>query len=115
MASEALVHALGQAVQVLSSQVRSGRVQMESAIADLMSRFVNLHQRLGNAVQASRGDSQGGSPQDLAALFQSSENELLSVLKHIAAATAQHEAQQATISCLVATGYRPGKDGQRCG
>lgn len=101
MASETLVHALGQAVQVLSSQVRSGRVQMESAIADLMSRFVNLHQRLGNAVQASRGDSQGGSPQDLAALFQSSENELLSVLKHIAAATAQHEAQQATIAALL--------------
>ncbi len=101
MASEALVHALGQVVQVLSSQVRSGRMQMESAIADLMSRFVNLHQRLGNAVQASRGDSQGGSSQDLAALFQSSEKELLSVLKHIAAATAQHEAQQATISALL--------------
>ncbi|PKY11182.1 hypothetical protein B1757_05735 [Acidithiobacillus marinus] len=101
MASETLISALGQAIQVLSSQVRSGRTQMESAIADIMSRFVSLHQRLGNAVQASRGDAHGGSSQDLGALFQSSENELLSVLKHIAVVTAQHESQQNVISALL--------------
>lgn len=101
MTSDSLVSALGQAISVLSSQVRSGRIQMESAIADIMSRFVNLHQRLGNAVQVSRGDTHGGSPQDLATLFQNSENELLSVLKHIAAVTAQHETQQSVISALL--------------
>ncbi len=102
MTSEALVTALGQAVQVLGLQVHSGRMQMETAIADIMSRFVSLHQRLANAVQASRGETQSEDGSlDLAALFRSSENELSGVLKHIASATTQHETQQKTISALL--------------
>lgn len=102
MTTEIFVEAMVQAVQVLSAQVRSGRLQMESAISDLMSRFVSLHERLSNAVQASRLAAQDAeAPQEVSDLFRNSENELLSVLKHISAATAQHEAQQKVIVALL--------------
>ena len=51
---------LDQAFQVLVSQIKSGRTQMEQAVSDIMSRFVSLHERLGNAVQASRGAGRRG-------------------------------------------------------
>ena len=95
-------HILDQVFQMLVSQIRSGRVQMEQAISDIVSRFVSLHGRLGSAVQASRGAARAeeGSP-DMGSLFRTSETELLGVLKHIGAATQQHEAQQQVISALL--------------
>lgn len=87
---------------MLVSQIRSGRVQMEQAVYDIVSRFVSLHGRLGSAVQASRGAArvEEGSP-DMGSLFRTSEAELLGVLKYIGAATQQHEAQQQVISALL--------------
>lgn len=93
---------LDQAFQVLVSQIKSGRTQMEQAVSDIMSRFVSLHERLGNAVQASRGAARAeeGNP-DMGSLFSTSEAELLGVLQHIGTATQQHEAQQQVISALL--------------
>ncbi|MHB1736783.1 MAG: methyl-accepting chemotaxis protein [Acidithiobacillus sp.] len=94
---------LAQAVQILVSQVQSGRTQMEGAVGGITVRFANLHQRLSKAVQASRGNNgEGeGEGEDVSALFHASEAELLGVLKHILAATQQHESQQEVITALL--------------
>ena len=94
---------LAQAIQILVSQVQSGRTQMEDAIGDIMTRFSNLYQRLSKAVQASRGAAQEETAEqlDVSALFRASETELLGVLEHISAATQQHESQQKVIAALL--------------
>jgi methyl-accepting chemotaxis protein len=88
---------LGQDVlPVWSAHIENSRAQMESAIAALAQRFGGIVDRLDQTLRVSSQDGDQG----LAAVFQSSSNELRGVLESLTAAVASNGAMHAEVQSL---------------
>lgn len=79
------LRALGtQLLPVWSRHIESSRMQMETAVTELATRFANIVTRLDQTMQASNGVSESGS-HNLAQVFDDSQTQLQSVLQALSA------------------------------
>ena len=84
------MQALGsQLLPVWAQHIESSRLQMESAVTQLATRFANIVDRLDQAMQASSMSSESGS-QDLVQVFEHSQAQLQSVLHALSASMASN-------------------------
>lgn len=84
------MQALGsQLLPVWAQHIESSRLQMETAVTQLATRFANIVDRLDQAMQASSMSSESGS-QDLVQVFEHSQAQLQSVLHALSASMASN-------------------------
>lgn len=94
------LQALGsQLLPVWSRHIESSRVQMETAVTELATRFANIVDRLDQAMQASNMSSESGA-HDLVQVFGHSQSQLQSVLQALSASMASNQSLHAQVHQL---------------